>query len=212
MTTITTRATILVKYEASQAAASIIAQATGPARHAARVEATLAAATQWLLANSEHVDQSAMPHNLAWLLILELHGVGGPLNAGGKDASTSRILKSLGKGRWQASDGAAYRAAALAALTSVSTGRITLAPLENGSVQVSLGDDTDVVHATLEPWFARSLAIRGILATAEETLADWSAHLGAEGMDVQLVGDPIAWGAVVDTCEQEINSRSCCAP
>ena len=50
----------------------------------------------------------------AWIgLVLDLGGIGGRGGYGGD--ATARLLPALGKGRWQASDGEAYRAAAEAA-------------------------------------------------------------------------------------------------
>lgn len=85
---------------------NLLWRAGGPARHEKRVTATLAAADK--LADGDVA-------LAAFLQILDLHGVGGRLGCEG--IATQRLLSgNLGSGRWQAGDGAAYRASAQEAL------------------------------------------------------------------------------------------------
>lgn len=84
---------------------------TAPARHAWRCQQTVVAGLSALGDRAEHALVAA-------LIALDLHGVGGPSNAGGAGSGTlrARWARSLGKGRWQASDGGAWRAAAESSL------------------------------------------------------------------------------------------------
>jgi hypothetical protein len=84
-----------------------VRRVTAPVRHELRVEATL------LAARDGRSDADA-----ALLLAADLNGVGGPAGAGGPGGASRRIpvFSHLGKGRWRASDGEAWRAAGAAAL------------------------------------------------------------------------------------------------
>lgn len=109
------------------AARQLIVSATAPARHQRRVEKTLAAAIREVLLRwgpGRDVEAAAAVTEVpraavAAVLALDLHGIGGPLGAGGDGRQTDRLLSELGSGRWHASDGPAYRAAAEAALAAV---------------------------------------------------------------------------------------------
>jgi len=85
---------------------------TAPARHAWRVERTIAAAA----AVPGHPCRAMQ----AALIALDLHGVGGTAGCGSGPSQTSTLraawARGLGKGAWQATDGRAYRAAAEEAL------------------------------------------------------------------------------------------------
>jgi hypothetical protein len=90
-------------------------RATAPARHRARTEATLAAArATGPLPPGDEVIRAAV------LIAADLNGVGGYAGAGSStgDCKTTRMAwaSRLGKGRWNATDGAAWRGAAEAAL------------------------------------------------------------------------------------------------
>jgi len=86
---------------------------TAPARHAWRVERTTAAAAAAIPGTPCRALQAA-------LVALDLHGTGGTAGCGAGASETASLrapwARALGKGRWQASDGRAYRAAAEQAL------------------------------------------------------------------------------------------------
>ena len=86
-------------------------------RHEARVAATKAAADEVELAPKEEEADRVLKRVV--VLTMDLVGYGGPFNCGwtrGEGGASDRILIHLGKGRWHASDGGAYRAAANRAL------------------------------------------------------------------------------------------------
>jgi hypothetical protein len=85
------------------------------ARHLWRVDKTLAAAYDYLLeASGIAPDATAM----MVLLTLDTGGLGG--RGGYEGAATMRLLSGLGKGRWQATDGEAWAAAARQAILYLS--------------------------------------------------------------------------------------------
>lgn len=92
---------------ADDALIALTKRATGPARHRARVDATLAALPAGLALAA-----------LAWELCADLNGTGGRLGLGGNGRATTRAAwaQGLGKGRWCASDGPAYASASEAAI------------------------------------------------------------------------------------------------
>jgi hypothetical protein len=85
-------------------AVSLIAAATAAGRHDRRIEATK--------------ETFRRQYGADWplFLSLDLHGVGGPQGATGEGTERFGPGGFLGKGRWLATDGQAYRAAAEAAL------------------------------------------------------------------------------------------------
>lgn len=85
---------------------------TAGARHASRVDATIDAARAFL----DGMDPSDL--QVAALVAVDLHMTGGPGGMGGLCGGTDRLLafQKLGKGRYHASDGGCYRAAAIEAL------------------------------------------------------------------------------------------------
>ena len=83
-------------------AKSLILAATAPQRAEQRVAATLTAAKE-----------TKEPE---WFLLLDIHGAGGQLGAGGGRSQRATPFSALGKGRWNATDGGAYYAAARRAL------------------------------------------------------------------------------------------------
>jgi len=96
----------------SAAATELLVKASAYQRHAARVQATLDAAVD------------AVGCFAPWAILLDLHGTNGAFGSGGRGSASQRnpVFADLGKGRWQASDGAAYRAAARDAYYAI-TGR-----------------------------------------------------------------------------------------
>ena len=90
-----------------------IIAAHGAERHASRVAATRAAARAWL----ERDESEASDREIEILIHLDLGGVGG--RGGYEGGATRRIpyAATLGSGRWHACDGAAWRAAAEAAIS-----------------------------------------------------------------------------------------------
>lgn len=107
-------------------AVELVAGAGAAMRHLARVDTTVAVARA---AAAEQLGQgesgSAKERLLMWaLLTLDLNGLGGHADAGllgGQSGATIRRpeFKKLGKGRWLASDGGAWRAAAEGAVEKI---------------------------------------------------------------------------------------------
>lgn len=104
----------------SDDAVELIRRATAPMRHEKRVNATVDAALTAVLEIYSSPDLELrrvtpfMCRIAATLIALDRNGTGGPHNAGGGFAATARMswARGLGKGRRQASDGAAWMAAA----------------------------------------------------------------------------------------------------
>jgi hypothetical protein len=87
------------------------------ARHNARVAATkkvVLDATEFLVTAEGRPELAARA-----ILQLDLAGIGGQSCLGGDSCKTDRLVPSLGKGRWNASDGPAWRAAAQDALADL---------------------------------------------------------------------------------------------
>src|SRR5690606_29811356 len=104
----------------SDDAVELIRRATAPERHKQRVNATVDAALTAVLEIYSSPDlelRRVTPfvcRLAATLIALDVNGTGGRYNAGGDFAATARMswARALGKGRRQASDGAAWMAAA----------------------------------------------------------------------------------------------------
>lgn len=94
------------------AAAEALCDDTALERHRSRVEATITAA----------VEYAGTVEGAVLVLLAELIGIGGRYGVEG--AATARILNTLGKGRWHASDGRVYYAAAHEAYNSLLFDRI----------------------------------------------------------------------------------------
>lgn len=102
--------------------ASALSKAGAPTRRSSRKDATLEAAAHaaaWVLGQKDIPTygnillavQSLSKALLAW----DLMGVGGPGGLSGDATDRAHWARNLGSGRWQATDGAAYREAAVAA-------------------------------------------------------------------------------------------------
>jgi hypothetical protein len=103
-------------------AADLIIKAGAPARHEARVKATIAAAyaaTTTQVGKDGEFGRACHAASAAATILADMIGIGGELGLTG--AATSRLpaFSGLGTGRKQAGDGAAYMAAASAALDRV---------------------------------------------------------------------------------------------
>jgi hypothetical protein len=98
-------------------AKELLLRAGAASRHQARVDATIAAAQAAAIVDPVTYTRAAA---YFWLL-MDYHGCGGPLAGafGGKRTDRLPEFSKLGKGRWLASDGNAYRAAALEALAKL---------------------------------------------------------------------------------------------
>lgn len=119
--------------------ADLIWRAGAPARHQQRVERTKAAA----------LEAAGGDTPLAIILLsLDLHGVGGKLGVSG--GATRRLLHGgLGSGRWNAGDGAAYRAAAESALVELINnwaGDVTIMVSFPDAKTVAVNSATDFAH------------------------------------------------------------------
>ena len=91
----------------SGAALEALLSETAAERQMDRIRYTADLAEKKVLA--EGVPARSALAAMAGLLVADLCGVGGRMDVEG--AATERILAEAGKGRWQASDGQAYRAA-----------------------------------------------------------------------------------------------------
>lgn len=119
-------------------------KATAPERHRARVAATIKAAMDYLydlpedaerivplrdllfpaplLGREEYAawtDLRSVRRRTAALILLDLHGIGGRGGFTGDSTARMSWAGALGKGRWHASDGGAWRAAADAAVVAL---------------------------------------------------------------------------------------------
>lgn len=164
-------------------------KAGAPARHEARVQATLAAARACAAANNI---PSAENRGAALILAADLMGIGGPRGIGGD--STSRLLPALGKGRWQASDGAAYQGAACDALW-----RLTRAEEGEPRRHSHLAICPDDCLELPEPW-GGTMARRGLLRALGVVTGPVLDRAG-KTLPVHFAeASPRLWGAVVNIC------------
>lgn len=180
-------------------AAEIVRRATAPARHEARIEATLAAVRSHL------GDDAINPAAVVAELIADLNGVGGPFGAGMGAATWRRPwARALGSGRWQAADGWAYMAAAVEALHRSHQGsRVTVAPAgRRVAVVLSRWDEAagglaETSRAFVEdrdPSWADALARRGLLIAVGELITSANDPLDF----LRWEGAVAEWAAVVD--------------
>lgn len=144
--------------------ADLIWRAGAEARHKARVASTKEAALA--MAGGETP--------LAIILTaIDLHGVGGRLGVSG--GATRRLLRGLGSSRWNAGDGAAYRAAAESAIAALAA---ELEPGWDGRITVSFPN-------------AKTIALECAMDFAFVPVADVCAVDGGEEFLRATVGDKI---------------------
>jgi len=146
---------------------------TAPARHAWRVEKTIAAAAA-VLGNPCRVMQAA-------LIALDLHGTGGTAGCGAGAGETVSLrapwARGLGKGRWQASDGRAYRAAAEQALGA-------LIDAELGARRSALPPEAQPEAQLFPPLGGKILSSREWVEARGCGLLDSPWQLGCRGLPV----------------------------
>lgn len=212
---IPTRDAILRKYSRT-AAADVVARATAPARHEARVVATIEAADA--LVREAGLEPTATL--TATVLVLDHNGVGGHLG-GGRHEATPRLLNGLGKGRWQARDGGAYEAALkdalwrlLLAATEAETPQTELSPSFSANLFLIAPENVAKLAAVLPFGFRAAIATRAILSLAEETAEQgWEldhetyrsrfvANLDGEREYPTLAG----WAGVLATAQAELRA------
>jgi len=116
----------LVELGLEEADREIILKATAKERHLWRVTESTCAAWQYAREHAQDMPLDDRDHFARFVLLVDAAGLGGRGGWGGSGSSTRRILTSLGKGRWQATDGRAWRAAAIEA----AIGDGTMAPVE----------------------------------------------------------------------------------
>ncbi|MDD2758054.1 MAG: hypothetical protein PHD72_01610 [Patescibacteria group bacterium] len=149
------------------AARDFLAKATAPARHESRVAATVACARAWIRAFGRESIEEYEDICVLILLIADLFGVGGPNGLGG---ATRRhpAFTALGKGRWQASDGSAYRAAVVGAAAELFNKLGSVVVDAEGSIRThSAVIDSDwAVEAIGEPEFAEAFLRHLLLVLA----------------------------------------------
>jgi hypothetical protein len=161
-------------------ALSVIQRVTAPARHAARVDAASAAARRWVndLSGRESINDWERGARAALLCYLEAKGLyGGGLREPGAGTQRHPTFRSLGSGRRQAMDGAAWTAAiACAGATHVYTAP---AISTEGKVQIGAalpGYDSQVylvdVHSLLGDEEAYRGFCRRILVGKMDSLAN----------------------------------------
>ena len=168
-------------------ATELARRVTAPARHEARIAATIAAATDAAC--------SAAAVGAAALILADLVGEGGPLGCGFL-LGTGRTARAgwaagLGSGRWQAADGEAYRAAARAALSALAVdGGYTLRLAAGGPV---LYAGTDEGGSAL---VARGAVIRAAFVAVVENDARrrWESLTACA---VRVEGSAAEWAALV---------------
>jgi hypothetical protein len=168
-------------------ALDILLRETAPARHAARVEAALQAAA------ATHACDAEGPGCIGCLVVLvaDVIGVGGRGDAEGRGTARLPPFALLGKGRKQATDGAAWDAAILGAAVSHLYPLIRKGP---GPVDLT----PDVVAPILRPWprWLRSVALEGLRRSVGHD--PWHPVLDTELYGIRLVGAPEDWAALIN--------------
>jgi hypothetical protein len=125
-------------------ALELITHAGATFRHKSRVDDTLEAALE---AAGNRCELTA-----AFMIAIDLGGIGGALGLSGESTVRAPMFQGLGKGRWQASDGAAYRAAAEEALCRLRRGRELMARADASGVGVFWAQEGGVAFFGWE-WF-----------------------------------------------------------
>jgi len=155
---------------------------TAPARHAWRVEQTIVAAAAAIPGTPCRALQAA-------LVALDLHGTGGNAGCGSGATETASLrapwARGLGRGRWQAADGRAWRAAAEEAL-----GALVAAELEaRRSALPEAQIPAPATVASAAAW----LAVHGC------GMLDTPWSLGCQGLPV--LSASVVFAALHDCCE-----------
>ena len=101
----------LEKNDVPEDVIAAIVGAEAPLRHRARVEDTIAASEEAARALVGDWGETEIKALGAFLRLMDLVGTGGSLGLQGHGTTRMAWARSLGKGRFQASDGAAWRAA-----------------------------------------------------------------------------------------------------
>ena len=177
------------------AALELVLKCTAPARHMARVNATVAAA---MAAADGSAPQAAI------LVASDLVGQGGQrgwgaLSAGWGMAQSARApwAAGLGSGRWQAADGAAYRAAGQAAFLALAGGcQLGIAELDLPYC-VGQGAIPGSLRNLLVGLLAQSLRAEGVSLPLDE-----DGELGGITAHPMWVGDVAAIAAKLNDAEQ----------
>lgn len=219
---------ILANVGVEGAALAALLKHTAPARHKGRVERALQAAMEGaakVLASARRADfdpatinggdqaeESAVAHVAALLLALDILGVGGHADAEGASTERLRPFSGLGKGRKQASDGAAWSAAIQEAAGEL-IGRlgpyISLGPAGTDTEAILIVSDeaawTVPVTALAEgvggAQWCRALAWHGMQAAlqGDHTPTQWA----RSGLRVSLVLSPLdEWADVYNAADQ----------
>lgn len=204
-------------------AAEAILRETAPARHAWRVAQTIEAARA--AAPSPRPVGMDLDAYAAGLLVLDLLGIGG--REGVEGLGTLRVpalAVRLGRGRWQATDGDAYRAAAREAISQLNEGggyRLQIGPVlelddtaRTPAILVEIARDRGATLSDpgLLPWL-RTAAREGLRCSLglgswwrEDSLPPvaWSGR-GEEG---ESWGTPAHWAGCVNAIEEALSSRA----
>ena len=198
------------------AALELFIAAGAPARHRARVLATIRAAIvaanaaaaaggrlaeAWVAATTTGTPAeggAARILAVAWALVaLDVGGVGGRHCVEGAASARMGWARGLGKGRWHASDGDAWRAAAEGA-------RARLEGAVPGVALVPPEERHYDAHIAVRFGAAPAVAVYGEAAWA-------AAHIGRLLVAAGEAGDPGAvatWGAAYNTARMEVTSES----
>jgi hypothetical protein len=179
------------------AAADALLRETAPARHAARVEAALAAARAY--DEFERGDAIALA-----ILLADAMGVGGRDGVEGAATLRHPALRSLGSGRKQATDGPAWSAAIAEALARLANemGPVSITP-HSGMLTLWGGADGGWVlglapeDATVPAEWRRTIIREGLRRAAG--LAGWFRDL-----PVEFPGSAADWAALLDSPAQDL--------
>jgi len=146
-------------------AASMISQLWSSERHLWRSQATIDAAPG-----------SSDPEKAFWILADAL-GVGGKEDIAGVTTIRHPAFRSLGKGRWHASDGAAWHAAACQAYITLTGGWISIEPSPDlGFIAVSTHRGETATFPLPHHWegeefrWARAMVLRACAIVASKSL------------------------------------------
>lgn len=182
---------------------------TAPARHAWRCQQTVEAAKAAIGPGAEHGFVAA-------LIALDLHGLGGVANAGGSSAGTARAswARGLGKGRWNASDGPAWRAAAECSLVSEvereAHARLALPEEDRGSLVEGWTQGGSVRLPVLAPsviFSALHIADVAVWSQARGYALHRLAECIAQGAPVADSEDSVTWQHVVAEASSQIQAH-----
>lgn len=185
-------------------------------RHKARIAAVMAAAMRWLDGDllTLHSDPQGLTAKYAlmawWVLTLDIGGIGGDNGLGGNSTARHPAFRDCGKGRKNATDGAAWSAAIRDARASLEVALVERLGLPLGTtpraevfsggdvcVRITIGQEDVVMSPLLAeiPWWLAASG-RQLVAAADECEPDAARLSSLSKVYNQLSEDAQRWGTV----------------